>query len=262
MTSSSNRIINSGGQMVNGMMGNNDGHNVMTTASQQTMMSSQQQQQQQPMRQMGNNPNINLVNALTGPPGAKMVNTSNGPLLSLGGGDMNSGMNNGMMLGGNKPPNMNSLMGMMPGQQQQQQQMRPNMMVRQTMMPQFQQRAPNAGGMVQNQPRMMNVRLANPQGGPPGSVTMVSGQQFVNTSGVQGNMVMTQGQLRPGQAQQLGQGGMQQVSTATVNLPPRYPTQLEQSGEHSNFTIRRLNFKSLVISCSKLQKIYLHFKKV
>ena len=238
MTSASNRIINSGGQMVNGMMGNNDGgHNVMTTASQQPMMSSQQQQ---PMRQMGgNNPNINLVNALTGPPGAKMVNTSNGPLLSLGG-DMGSGMNNGMMIGGNKPPNMNSLMGMMPGQQQQQQpqqqqqQMRPgNMMVRQAMLPQqFQQRAPNAGGMVQTQPgtRMMNVRLANAQGGPPGSVTMVSGQQFVNASGVQGNMVMTQGQLRPGQAQQLGQG-MQQVSTATVNLPPRYPTQLEQSGK-------------------------------
>ncbi len=237
MTSAPNRIINSVGGMVNGMMG--DGHNVMTTSSQQQPMMTSQQQQQQNMRpqQMGNNPNINLVNALTGPPGAKMVNATNGPLLSLGG-DINSGMNNGMMIGGNKPPNMNNLMGMMPGQQQQQQQMRPNnMMVRQAMLPQqFQQRAPNAGGMVQTQPgaRMMNVRLANAPGGPPGSGTMVSGQQFVNTvintsSGVQaGSMVMTQGQLRPGQAQ-LGPG-MQQVSTATVNLPPRYPTQLEQTG--------------------------------
>jgi len=198
---------------------------VMTTAS-QPMMS---QQQMRP--QMGNNPNINLVNALTGPPGSKMVNSTNGPLLSIGGGnDMNSGMNNGMMIGGNKPPNMNSLMGMIPGQQQQ---MRPNnMMVRQAMIPQqFQQRPPNAGGMVQGQPgaRMMNVRLANAPGGPPGSVTMVSGQQFVNTViNTSPGMVMTQGQLRPGPAQ-LGPG-MQQVSTATVNLPPRYPTQLEQSG--------------------------------
>ena len=224
MTSAPNRIISSTGGIVNGMMGD-----VMTTAS-QPMMS------QQPMRpQMGNNPNINLVNALTGPPGSKMVNSTNGPLLSLGGGnDMNSGMNNGMMIGGNKPPNMNSLMGMMPGQQQQQPQMRPNnMMVRQAMIPQqFQQRPPNAGGMVQAQPgaRMMNVRLTNAPGGPPGSVTMVSGQQFVNTviNTSSGNMVMAQGQLRPGQAQ-LGPN-MQQVSTATVNLPPRYPTQLEQSG--------------------------------
>ena len=214
--------------MVNGMMGG-DGHNVMTTSSQQPMMTSQQQQQPMRQQQMGNNPNINLVNALTCPPGAKMVNSTNGPLLSLGG-DINSGMNNGMMIGGNKPPNMNNLMGMMPGQQQQQ--MRPNnMMVRQAMLPQqFQQRPPNVQGMVQTQPgtRMMNVRLANA----PGNVTMVGGQQFNNAilnSSNTGNMVMTQGQLRPGQAQ-MGPGGMQQVQSATVNLPPRYPTQLEQSG--------------------------------
>ena len=219
MTSAPNRIISTGG-IVNGMMGD-----VMTSSS-QPMMS-------QNMRpQMVNNPNINLVNALTGPPGAKMVNATNGPLLSLGGGDMNSGMNNGMMIGGNKPPNMNNLMGMMPGQQQPQMRAN-NMMVRQTMIPQqVQQRPPNAGGMVQGQPgtRMMNVRLANAPGGPAGSVTMVSGQQFVNTviNTSSGNMVMAQGQLRPGQPQ-LGPG-MQQVSTATVNLPPRYPTQLEQSG--------------------------------
>jgi hypothetical protein len=201
---------------------------------------------------MGNNPNINLVNALTGPTGAKMVNATNGPLLSLGNsGDMNSGMNNGMMVGGNKPPNMNSLMGMIPGQQQP---MRPNnMMIRQTMVQQqFQQRPPNAGGMVQPGTRMMNVRLANAAGGPPGSVTMVGGQQFVNTvintsSGVQGNMVMAQGQLRPGQAQ-LGGPGMQQVAGATVNLPPRYPTQLEQSGKFGIYKLSLHNPFQILMS--------------
>lgn len=180
LTSGSNHIINSGGNMVNGMMGGNDTHSVMT--SQQPMMASGVQQglrQQLP----GNNSNINLVNALTGPPGgAKMMAaTHNGSLISLGGGvDMNSGMNNGMI---NKPPNMNMIGMMQGGGQQQNQNMRPNMMVRQQMPIQFQR---GTGGMIQSQPgTRMNVRLANSAvGNITGNVTMVSGQ-VRNSSGLQ-----------------------------------------------------------------------------
>jgi len=177
LTSVSNHIINSGGNMVNGMIsGGGDTHSVMTT--QQPMMAAGVQQglrQQMP----GNNANINLVTALTGPPGAKMMATAhNGPLISLGGGgvEMNSGMNNGMMIQGNKPPNMNMMGMMQTGGQQQPQNMRPNMMVRQQMPIQFQR---GTGGMIQGQQgSRMNVRLANTAvGNVTGNVTMVSGGQ-------------------------------------------------------------------------------------
>ena len=179
----------------------------------------QMPQQPQPPQQQ-NNPNINLVTALTsgGGPGnnAKMV--GNGPnMMSVGmpvassdGGGINT-MNNGTMM----PTAGNPRMVMSNIQQ-------PRMMIagpnqiggNRPMMMQFR---PQPG----MQPRMANippnVRMQPPQQQQQG--VMVSGNQFVGGNSV----INTQANMQPRMA-------MAQMQSGPVNLPPRYPNKMEANG--------------------------------
>ena len=209
-------IVNNGGVPTSSMNGINDGTNsVMAT---QPMMTPQQQQQQQQMRPaMASNQNINLVNALSS--GNKM--TPNGPVMPVGGNGPTTTVemptNGGMMMmnqGGPKPPNMGAIM----GGGMQQQMIGPNKMMIQRpnnimMTPQY-QRQPGPQGMPN---RMMGPRMAvGPNGPHQGNVAMVTtGQgQFINSPTVGGMIRQPQMQMN-----------------AQVNLPPRYPTPIEQTGK-------------------------------